>query len=98
MSAARTACKCGERTSRNESMMAPSESVVEHAPLAWFEALGNAVKYAPGTALSDAVAERIRPGYADIVRKRCLHGARWPKVACRGSQVRTVRNRAEMAA
>lgn len=52
-----------------------TESVVEHAALAWLEALGHAVLYGPDIAAGEPSAECSVPNYRDVVpeRNRAVH-------------------------
>jgi type I restriction enzyme R subunit len=49
-----------------------TESIVEQAALAWLEALGYEVLHGPEIAVGEPAAERIDPGYRDVVLERRL--------------------------
>src|SRR5437899_11641125 len=52
-----------------------TESTVEEASLAWFEALGYAVLHGPDIAVGEPAAERGDPNYRDVVLERRLRQA-----------------------
>src|SRR5437016_13634711 len=52
-----------------------TESVVEDAALAWLEGLGYKVLHGPDIALGEPDAERIDPGYRDVVLEGRLRNA-----------------------
>jgi type I restriction enzyme R subunit len=49
-----------------------SESVIEQAALAWLESLGYTVLHGPEIAAGESDAERIDPGYHDVILERRL--------------------------
>lgn len=52
-----------------------TESIVEHATLAWLEAMGYAVLHGPAIAAGELTAERTDPNYRDVILERRLREA-----------------------
>jgi type I restriction enzyme R subunit len=52
-----------------------AESVVEEAALAWLEAVGYQIRTGPGIAYEAIAAERVDPGYRDVILADRLHAA-----------------------
>ena len=67
-----------------------TESVVEDAALDWLEGLGYGVLHGPEIAFGTSQAERVDPGYRDVVLGRRLREARYGSTrACRPRRSRT---------
>ena len=52
-----------------------TESVVEEAALSWLEGLGYGVLHGPEIAFGTSQAERVDPGYRDVILGRRLREA-----------------------